>query len=68
MGERQTAVKLKSSTIILKQMRTFVLITLSGNDGTGDSAHTFAQNRQSLRCSHTQSMDVADDSCQNYDL
>ena len=43
IGDRQTAVKLKTSTIILKRMRAFVLIALSGNDGTGDSARRIAR-------------------------
>ena len=41
-------------------------IALSRKEGSDESAH--AQTGQSLRCSHTHSMDVAEDSEQNIDF
>ena len=44
-----------------------VLITFSNSEGSGESVH-YAQTRQNLYCSNTQSMDVDEDSDQNLDL
>ena len=37
-----------------------ILFTLSSNKGSGKSIYAYVQTRQSLCCSHTQSMDVSE--------
>ena len=46
-----------------------VRILLSSNEGSGESAHiAYAQTRQNLRCSHSQGLNVDDDSFQMLDV